>query len=277
MSAGTHRFGGDQCETLLCQVGDSRLLSAAEEVSLAKAIERGDLKAKERMIESNLRLVVAVARPYRGRGVAFADLVQEGTVGLIRAVERFDHRRGLKFSTYAVWWIRRSLFDAIAAAEVIRIPAKANQQLAAVRRAEAELERVGPRPASMVAIAERTGLSPRSVRLLLGTARVTASLDEPVGEESAPFGDIVADENAVDPPDSVMASEDLREVSAMLQLLPDRHREVLVRRYGLNDTRAHSHEEIGKWLGVGEERSRQIEREALHRLRTIAHVSARAA
>jgi RNA polymerase primary sigma factor len=278
MSVGTRRFGGaDQPETLPYQLRDRRLLSAAEEVVLAKGIERGDLKAKERMIESNLRLVVAVARPYRGRGVPFADLVQEGTVGLVRAVEIFDHRRGLKFSTYAVWWIRRSLLDAIAASQVIRIPAKANQQLAAVRRAEAELERVGPRPASLVAIAERTGLSPRTVRLLLGTARVTASLDEPVGEDSTPFGDMVADQDAVDPPDSAMAAEDLREVSAMLRLLPERHREVLVRRYGLNDTRAQTHEEIGKWLGVGEERSRQIEREALHRLRTIAHVYARVA
>jgi RNA polymerase primary sigma factor len=252
-------------------------MTAAEEVCLAKAVERGDLKAKERMIESNLRLVIGVARPYHGRGVPFADLVQEGTVGLVRAVERFDHRRGLKFSTYAVWWIRRSLLDAIAASQVIRVPAKAQQQLAAVRRAEAELEHIGPRPPSIVAIAERTGLSPRTVRLLVGTARVTASLDEPVGEGSTPFGDMIADEHAVDPPDSAMASEDLREVSAMLRLLPERHREVLVRRYGLNHTTEQSHEEIGKWLGVGEERSRQIEREALHRLRTIALMPARAA
>jgi RNA polymerase primary sigma factor len=279
MSAGAPRFGGaDQTEALPYQPRDRRLLSATEEVVLAKGIERGDLKAKERMIESNLRLVVAVARSYRGRGVAFSDLVQEGMVGLVRAVERFDYRRGLKFSTYAVWWIRRSLLDAIAASQVIRIPAKANQQLAAVRRAEAELERIGPRrPASTVAIAERTGLSTRTVRSLRGAARVTASLDEPVGEDSTPFGDMLADENAVDPPDRAMASEDLREVSAMLRLLPERHREVLVRRYGLNDTQAQSHGEIGKRLGVGEERSRQIEREALHRLRAIAHVSARAA
>jgi RNA polymerase primary sigma factor len=252
-------------------------MTAAEEVCLAKAVERGDLKAKERMIESNLRLVIGVARPYHGRGVPFADLVQEGTVGLVRAVERFDHRRGLKFSTYAVWWIRRSLLDAIAASQVIRVPAKAQQQLAAVRRAEAELEHTGLRPPSILAIAERTGLSPRTVGLLVGTARVTASLDEPVGEDSTPFGDMVADENAVDPPDSAMASEDLREVSAMLRLLPERHREVLVRRYGLNHTTEQSHEQIGNWLGVSEERSRQIEHEALHRLRTIALMPARAA
>jgi RNA polymerase primary sigma factor len=253
------------------------LLSAAEEVSLARQIERGDLKAKERMIESNLRLVFAIARSYRDRGVPFADLVQEGTVGLVHAVARFDHRRGLKFSTYAVWWIRRSLLEAIAASHVIRIPGKANQQLAAVHRAEAELERVGSRPASIASIAERTGLSAQTIQSLRGAARVTVSLDDAIGEDGTPFGALVADENAVDPPESAIADEDLREVSAMLRLLPERHREVLVRRYGLNQTVAQSHQEIGEWLGVGEERSRQIEREALHRLRTIANAPARAA
>jgi RNA polymerase primary sigma factor len=256
---------------------DTPSLSEAEEVSLAKQIERGDLKAKARMIESNLRLVFAIARSYRGRGVPFGDLVQEGTVGLVRAVERFDHRRGLKFSTYAVWWIRRSLFDAITESQVIRIPAKANQQLAAVRRAEAELEHAGPRPVLIASIAERTGLSAQTIRSLRGAARVTASLDEPIGEDRTPFGVFFADENAVDPPENAIAAENLRELSAMLRRLPERHREVLVRRYGLHQTGAQSHQKIGEWLGVGEERSRQIEREALHRLRTIANASARAA
>jgi RNA polymerase primary sigma factor len=266
-----------QIGPFLRQATDKPLLSAAEEISIAKQIERGDLKAKARMIESNLRLVFAIARSHHGRGVPFADLVQEGTVGLVRAVERFDHRRGLKFSTYAVWWIRRSLFDAIAASQVIRIPTKANQQLAAVRRAEAELERVGPGPASTASIAERTGLSPQTVQSLRGAARVTASLDEPVGEDGTPLGDLVADQNAIDPPESAIAHEGLREVSAILRLLPERHREVLVRRFGLNQSVAQSHQEIGEWLGVGEERSRQIEREALHRLRTIADAPVRAA
>lgn len=246
------------------------MLSAAEEISLAKRIERGDLRAKERMIESNLRLVLAIARSYRGRGVPFADLVQEGTVGLVRAVEGFDHRRGLKFSTYAVWWIRRSLGDAITASKVIRIPAKANQQLAAVRRAEAELERAGTGPASTASVAQRTGLSTHTIRSLRSAARVTASLDEPVGGGSAPLRDLVVDESAIDPFQNATADEDLREVWAMLRLLPDRHREVLVRRYGLGQHREQSHEEIGAWLGVGEERSRQIEREALRRLRAAA-------
>lgn len=272
-----HRRGReDRLETLTRQAQGKRLLSAVEEVSLAKRIERGDLSAKERMIESNLRLVFVIARSYRGRGVPFADLVQEGSVGLVRAVERFDHRRGLKFSTYAAWWIRRSVLDAIVGSHLIRIPARANQQLAAVRRAEAELERLGLRRASNAAIAARTGLSMQTVRSLRCAARVTVSLDEPVGDDTTCLGDLVADEAAVDPSASAIACEDRHEVSAMLRLLPPRHREVLVRRYGLNH-RAQSHQEIGNWLGVGEERSRQIEREALHRLRAIAGPSARAA
>jgi RNA polymerase primary sigma factor len=258
------------------QASPPRLLSAAEEVALAKRIEQGDLDAKAEMIESNLGLVRAVARTYRGRGVLFDDLVQEGTVGLVRAVGKFDHRREVKFSTYAVWWIRRSILDAVAGSNVIRIPAKANRQLAAVRRAEAELERVGTRRASDAEIAERTELNESTVRSLRAAARVTSSLDEPVGEDTTPLGDLFADERAVDPSASAIANEDHGEVSAMLRLLPERHREVLIRRYGLNDRHAHSHEEIGEWLGVGEERSRQIEREALHRLRSIAATSARA-
>jgi RNA polymerase primary sigma factor len=247
----------------------AQLLSRADESRLAKRIERGDLEAKERMIAGNLGLVHAAARTYRGRGVPFGDLVQEGTIGLVRAVERFDHRRALKFSTYAVWWIRRSMLDAIADSNPIRIPAKANQQLAAVRRAETELEQLGRRQASDSAIAERTQLSMTTVRTLRAAPRVTASLDQPVQEGTVPLGELMADERAVDPSESAIAGENRQQLSAMLRLLPERHREVLVRRYGLNHGRAQSHEEIGVWLGVSEERSRQIEREALHRLRSI--------
>jgi RNA polymerase primary sigma factor len=252
-------------------------LSYAQEIALARRIERGDPRAKNRMIESNVGLVYAVARAYPGSAVPFADLVQEGTIGLIRAVERFDHRRGLKFSTYAVWWIRRSILDAIAASNVIRMPAKANQQLAAVRRAEAVLERDGPRRPSDTAVAQRTGLSEVTVRSLRAAARVTASLDEPIGEEGTQLADLLADERAADPLESAIAHERDHEVAAMLRLLPARHREVLVRRYGLGDGEVQTHEEIGARIGVGEERSRQIEREALHRLRSIAGVSRRAA
>jgi RNA polymerase primary sigma factor len=250
-----------------------RLLSATEEIALARKIERGDLKAKGRMIRSNLGLVHAIATTYRGTGVPFVDLVQEGTVGLVRAVERFDHRRAVKFSTYAVWWIRRSMLDAIASSNVIRIPAKANQQLAAVHRAEAEFAQLGRWAASDAEIAARTELSETTVRGIRGAAQVTASLDEPVAEDSTRLGDLIADERAVDPPEEAIAHETRDEVRAMLRLLPKRHREVITRRYGLNNGEAESHEEIGARLGVGEERSRQIEHEALHRLRSISTAS----
>ena len=246
------------------------LLSAAEEKALARRIERGDARAKKTLIENNVRLVMAVASSYRGCSVPFADLVQEGTIGLIQAVDRFDHRRGVKFSTYAVWWIRRSILDAIASANVIRIPPRANRQLAAVRRAEAELEGVGPRRASDAEIATRTGLGLTSVRSVRTAARVIASLDAPVGEDMQPLSELVADERAAAPWETAIASEDQDRLSAMLLMLPDRHREVLTRRYGLKDTDVESHAEIGDRLGVSEERSRQLEREALNRLRSMS-------
>jgi RNA polymerase primary sigma factor len=214
-------------------------------------------------------LVLWLARSYRGRGVPFADLVQEGTIGLVHAAERFDHRRGQKFSTYAVWWIRRSLLDAIANAQVIRIPARANRQLAAVCRAEAELQHQGP-AGSIAAVAERTGLSEQSVRSLRGAARVTDSLDQPVGKEGTPLGELVPDESAADPSERAIAGEESRMVRNMMRLLPERHRAVVVRRYGLDRRQPQSHGQIGASLGISEERSRQLEREALHRLRTIA-------
>lgn len=278
MSPESHPRGGeDNVEMLIRRARVRPLLTAAEEVRLAQRIERGDPAARELMIESNLRLVLAMARSYRAHGVPFADLVQEGTVGLVRAVERFDHRRGVKFSTHAVWWIRRSLLDAVSSSQAIRIPAKARQQLSAVRRAEAAMGNRGGH-APIAAITQLTGLSASTVRSLRSVAQVTASLDEPIGDDTTALGDLVADDRAVDPPERALAQENQREVWWMLRLLPERHREVLIRRYGLNDgQRSESHEQIGRVLGVGQERSRQIEREALHRLRTIAPPPAKAA
>src|SRR4051794_27179497 len=171
---------------------DDRLLTAAEEIGLAKRIERGDLAAKQEMIERNLRLVYWLAQRYRGRGAPYDDLVQEGTIGLVRAVEKFDHRRGLKFSTYAVWWIRRSLANAVGDARTIRIPSNSSDRLAAIQRAERELERLAPGSPSTAAIAERTGFSVRRVQRLREAAFVTASLDEPVGEDGSALGDLIA-------------------------------------------------------------------------------------
>lgn len=247
------------------------LLSAADESRLARRIEAGDLDAKREMVEANLRLVVALARVYRTSEVAFADLIQEGTVGLVKAVERFDHRRGLKFSTYAVWWIRRSLLDAIGSAQVIRVPPRARQQMAALHRARAELERDGERTLPPRALAERAGLPETAVMALSGAARVTASLDEQLGEGAGSLADLVADERATDPAEWVTRREQRDEVVGLLRLLPAKHRHVLIRRYGLGGVAPQSHERIGATLGVGEERSRQIEREALNRLRSVAH------
>ena len=249
--------------------GDGRLLTAAEEIQLAKRIERGDLAAKREMIERNLRLVFSIAHRYRGRGAPFDDLVQEGTIGLVRAVEKFDHRRGLKFSTYAVWWIRRSLANAVVDARTIRIPSDASDRLATIHRAERELERLGPGSPSTEAIAKRTGFSVRRVQALRDAASVTASLDEPVGEDGSPLGDLIADRHAVDPWRHTDERESHRQLWSMVDLLPDRHREVLLRRFGLQGEEPETHAEIGSRLGVGEERSRQLEREALHRLRSL--------
>jgi RNA polymerase primary sigma factor len=248
---------------------DDRLLTAAEETQLAKRIERGDLAAKQEMVERNLRLVYSLAQRYRGPGAAFEDLVQEATIGLVRAVEKFDHRRGLKFSTYAVWWIRRSLANAVLDARTIRIPSNASDRLAAVQRAQRELERSAAGSPSTEAIAERTGFSVRRVRALREAALVTASLDEPVGEDGSALGDLIADSQAADPWRHTDERETHRQVWSMVGTLPDRHREVLLRRYGLRGEEPETHADIGARLGVGEERSRQLEREALHRLRSL--------
>jgi RNA polymerase primary sigma factor len=244
------------------------LLSAAEEMRLAKRLAFGDGAARARMIESNLRLVRSLARSFRGRGVPFEDLVQEGTVGLIDAVERFDYRRGNKFSTYAVWWIRRALMDAITNSQAIRIPPKANRQIAAIGRARDELRRDGA--AQNAAIAATTDLTETTVRALQQAPRVTASLDSPVRDDETALGELIADPDGVEPSHYAIARERKGQLWAMLEKLPERHRRVLVRRYGIGAQGVSSHEEIGAALGVGAERSRQLEREAVQRLRSIA-------
>jgi RNA polymerase primary sigma factor len=245
-----------------------RPLTRAEEVRLAKRIERGDEAAKREMIERNMRLVVAIAKEFRERGVPFEDLVQEGAVGLTRGVERFDHRRGVKLSTYAAWWIRRSLMDAIDRARVIRIPQSAREQLGAIKRAEGDLGHGGAVAATDDVIAGRTGIRPVRVRELRGAASVTASLDEPVGDDGAALLELLPDPDAADPSGLAVEHETRRQLWSMIGTLPARHRQVLVLRYGLDGAGPRGHAAISARLGVGEERSRQLEREALHRLRS---------
>jgi RNA polymerase primary sigma factor len=247
----------------------TRILTPAEEVRLARRIERGDVSARDEMIARNLPLVRAMAARYVRRGVPFEDLVQEGTVGLVSAVQRFDHRRGLKFSTYAVWWIRRSLMDAVSAGRVIRIPPSARQQMAAVHRAEEELRRIGATPATNAAIAKRAGLSVRTVRALRVVPQVSVSLDQPAGDDRTPLGELIADGDAPDLAECAEQGETSRRLWSLVGVLPARHREVLLRHYGLQGHRVESHAEIAAQMGVGEERSRQLEHQALHWLREL--------
>jgi RNA polymerase primary sigma factor len=221
------------------------------------------------MIEANQGLVRSVARRYRGLGVPFEDLVQEGNIGLMRAVEKFDRSRGLKFSTYAVWWIRSAMVQALGDARTIRVPARAGQQLAAIARAEEELKDPRAGAPTTEAIAELTGLTVSRVRDLRDVARVTASLDQQVGDDGTPLRELVPDPAATDPWLHLDEQETRRQVWSMLELLPDRHREILVRHYGLGDEPPQTHAEIAAGLDVGQERSRQLEREALHRLREL--------
>jgi RNA polymerase primary sigma factor len=250
-------------------IKNTRLLTAADELRLGRRIEAGDLAAKDELATSNLRLVYALAARYRGRGVPFEDLVQEGTLGLLRAVEKFDHRRELRFSTYAAWWIRRALHDAAGTARPIRVPDAARRQLAAIKRADDELRRDGAGVPTTAAIAERAGVGEHAVGTLRTVARVTASLDEPVGDGAMPLGELIMGADGSEVWQAAETAETRRDLRALLELLPVRHREVLFRRYGFLADRAESHDEIGARLGIGVERSRQLERQALHWLRSL--------
>jgi RNA polymerase primary sigma factor len=242
------------------------VLSACEERKLARRIERGDVRAKDTMMLCNLRLVFTVANAYRGGLLPLADLVQEGTIGLLRAVEKFDYRRGLKFSTYATWWIRRGILIALREARTIRIPAEAGMQVEAVRRSERELGRA----ASDEALASHAGVSVRSIHTLRDPPRVTMSLDTPLDAGDQTLRDVLPDDHAIDVAECLSDRENGRELRGVVLCLPPQHREVVRRRYGLAGNEPQSHRDIGRSLGVGEARSRQIERDALQRLRVLA-------
>ncbi len=244
-----------------------RVLSSADEARLSLAIERGDERAREEMITANLRLVCLLARRYRGLRVPFEDLVQEGTVGLVRAVDRFDHRCGAKFSTFAVWWIRRAMTDAVQGERTIRIPPRAARALAAVERAEQELRRQLPGPPSTEAIAARTGLTVRAVgrcarRLASRRPSTRCTRRAPRWSTSSPTR--IPRTHGVGSTSGRLAARSGRCSGVM----PPRHREVLVRRFGIGGD-AQTHAVIGAALGVSEERSRQLERRALHWLREL--------
>jgi RNA polymerase primary sigma factor len=257
----------DSLQLFLADVGRHKLLTAAEEVALAKQIERGNPVAKRRMIESNLRLVVSIAKGYRGLGVPFLDLIQEGTLGLNRAVEKFDWRRGYKFSTYATWWIRQSVQRAVANhARTIRVPVHVVERQQKLSRAARRLEVELGREATKEELAEATGLPLQHVDEALGAAHASVSLNQTVGaDDEGELGDLFADREAPDPFDEAEESLRRQGVRKALDALPERERRILELRFGF-EGEPWTLEAIGHELDLTRERVRQLEGQALARL-----------
>jgi RNA polymerase primary sigma factor len=260
----------DALQLFLREAGRHPLLTAAQEVELAKKVERGDMEAKQRMIQSNLRLVVSIAKNYRNQGLPFLDLIQEGTLGLIRAVEKFDWRRGYKFSTYATWWIRQAVARALAdKARTIRMPVHIVERKQKMNRAERILWTQLGREPTLPEIAEEAGLPLHQAYEVRAAARASLSLDQPVGEqEDAVFGDFVAGEDPL-PEEEVEVSLRSQALADALGTLSERERQVLALRYGLDGSDPKTLEDIGRRLGLTRERVRQIELETLRRLSTL--------
>ncbi len=266
----------DSLRLYLREIGKVPLLTADQEVTLAKRIERGDMAAKTAMIEANLRLVVSIAKGYLGRGLSFLDLIQEGSLGLIRAVEKFDYRKGYKFSTYATWWIRQAVTRAIAdKARTIRIPVHMVEKLNKVVHVERQLvQRLGREP-SAEEIAEELEMTSAEVREILRMAQVPVSLEKPVGdEEDSSLGDFVEDEAAESPFDTAQLLLRREDVEHALSALPRREREVIELRYGLLGGEPRTLEEVGRAFGVTRERIRQIENTTLKKLEHLPEAQA---
>jgi len=261
----------DSLRLYLRSIGRVDLLTAQEEVGLARRIERGDMVAKQHMIEANLRLVVSIAKGYLGRGLSFLDLIQEGSLGLIRAVEKFDYRRGYKFSTYATWWIRQAVTRAIAdKARTIRIPVHMVEKLNKVVHVERQLVQQLGREPTHEEIARELEWSPRDVKDILRMAQLPVSLEKPIGEEEdSELGDFVHDETAESPFDTAVENLRRQNVRDALDALPEREREVIEMRYGLKGHEARTLEEVGRAFGVTRERIRQIENNTLKKLEAL--------
>jgi RNA polymerase primary sigma factor len=262
----------DSLQLFLKDIGKVRLLTAQEEVDLAKRIERGDLDAKQKMVESNLRLVVSIAKNYRNQGLPFLDLIQEGTLGLVRAAEKFDYRKGFKFSTYATWWIRQAIARALAdKARTIRIPVHVVEKLNKIGRAERKLVTELGREPTADEIADVTGIEPEEVDSIKRSAQAPVSLEKPVGdEEESEFGQFIADERAESPYEraaEILTKEALREA---LENLSYRERRVLELRYGLGGEHPRTLDEVGRTFNVTRERIRQIENQSLKKLQSLA-------
>jgi RNA polymerase primary sigma factor len=262
----------DSLQLFLKDIGKVDLLTAAQEVELAKRIERGDHRAKQEMVEANLRLVVSIAKRYRNQGLPFLDLIQEGTIGLVRAAEKFDYRKGFKFSTYATWWIRQAVARALAdKARTIRMPVHVVEKLNKIARSERKLRAELGREPTSFEIGRELDLLPDEVEQIRRSAQTPVSLEKPVGdEEESEFGQFIADERAESPYDraaEILTKEALREA---LENLSYRERRVLELRYGLGGEHPRTLDEVGRTFNVTRERIRQIENQSLKKLQSLA-------
>ena len=257
----------DSITLFMNEIGKHQLLTAAEEVALAKRIERGDKAAKERMINSNLRLVVSIAKRYRGHGVPFGDLIQEGCIGLNRAAEKFDWRKGFKFSTYATWWIRQACQRAVSnQSRTIRVPAHVHERRTKLARLGRQFEVEHGREATVEELAEVSGYELQHVEEALGAVEASVSLNQSVGDDgSGELGDLFADRDAVDPVEEAGDALRRRAVRAALESLPELERRILELRFGFGGEQQ-SLEAIERELGVSRERIRRLEQDALAQL-----------
>lgn len=263
----------DSVRMYLREIGRIPLLNTEEEVKLAKRMEQGDIAAKKRLTEANLRLVVSIAKKYIGRGLTLLDLIQEGNTGLLRAVEKFDFRKGFKFSTYATWWIRQAITRAIAdQARTIRIPVHMVETINKLIRVQRQLVQDLGREPLPEEIAAEMGVSIDKVEHILKISQETVSLEAPVGEEEdSKLGDFLEDKVSLSPEESAIYELLRGHVNEFLQYLNPREQKILKMRFGLEDGRTHTLEEVGQEFGVTRERIRQIEAKALQRLKKHEH------